>query len=258
MKAGSIKIIAHRGSSYLCPQNTMSAFLQAKEDGAHAIEIDLRATKDNHLVVMHDKRINRVTRGRGKVSAMTIDKLLSYDFGERFGNLYRGERVPLLSQVLEFAKVTGMYINIEIKQNFSRRYDVERAAVSMCEGEGLLSRVVFSSFDFKLLLRIKELNSNCRTALLFDYPIVEPWRLAKEIGAFALHPSFSVAMKDGFIEKCKEWGIKVNVWTVNSLPRIARLIKKQPDGVITNFPHQVKRMLDYYISTGRLDAGGVI
>ena len=65
-------------------------------------------------------------------------------------------------------------------------------------------------------------------------------------------------MKDGFIEKCKEWGIKVNVWTVNSLPRIARLIKKQPDGVITNFPHQVKRMLDYYISTGRLDAGGVI
>ena len=68
----SIKVVAHRGSSDDAPEHTLSAYKRAIEDGADALECDVRLTKDGHLVCVHDRRIDRTSNGRGIVSTLEL------------------------------------------------------------------------------------------------------------------------------------------------------------------------------------------
>jgi glycerophosphoryl diester phosphodiesterase len=93
----TILIVAHRGSSADRPENTMAAYRRAIEAGAGAIEVDLRQTKDGHLVSLHDARLDRTTNGSGPLASVALAEVLQLDAGS-------GERVPTFPQILELAK----------------------------------------------------------------------------------------------------------------------------------------------------------
>ena len=76
-----IQVIAHRGSSEDAPEHTLAAYRQAIEDGADALECDVRLTADGHLVCVHDRRVNRTSNGRGAVSTLELAQLNELDFG---------------------------------------------------------------------------------------------------------------------------------------------------------------------------------
>lgn len=97
--------IGHRGAAGLEPENTLRSFRRAAAEGADAVELDLRLTRDKHLVVMHDATVNRTTNGSGSVAQMTLNDLKQLDAGV-------GERVPTFEQVLE---VTDLPIYAELK-----------------------------------------------------------------------------------------------------------------------------------------------
>lgn len=76
-----IQVVAHRGASEDAPEHTLAAYRKAIEDGADALECDIRLTADGHLVLVHDRRVNRTSNGRGAVSALELSELAALDFG---------------------------------------------------------------------------------------------------------------------------------------------------------------------------------
>lgn len=97
-------IIAHRGSSADRPENTLAAYRRAIEAGADAIEIDLRLTKDGHLVSLHDDTLDRTTDGSGPVESITLAEVRKLDAGAWFGPEFKGERVPTFPEILKLAR----------------------------------------------------------------------------------------------------------------------------------------------------------
>ncbi len=107
-------ICAHRGENQVNPENTLSAFREAVSLGAHMIEFDVRMTKDGHLVIMHDKTVDRTTNGKGLVRELTLKQIKELDAGNWKSKKFKEEKVPLLSEALEVIP-KNMWINLHLK-----------------------------------------------------------------------------------------------------------------------------------------------
>jgi glycerophosphoryl diester phosphodiesterase len=108
-------IAAHRGGTTTHPENTLAAFREAVRLGAHQIELDVRATADAELVVIHDPTVDRTTDGRGAVAELTLEALRHLDAGHRWGPACAGERIPTLAEVVD-AMPRDVWLNIQIKR----------------------------------------------------------------------------------------------------------------------------------------------
>jgi glycerophosphoryl diester phosphodiesterase len=107
-------ICAHRGAMDTHPENTLAAFREAVRLGAHMIELDVRLTKDGHLVILHDETVDRTTDGKGKISEMILDEVKDLDAGSWRSDAFAGERIPTLSEVLAIMPV-NIWLNIHLK-----------------------------------------------------------------------------------------------------------------------------------------------
>ena len=92
-------IIAHRGDKTHAPENTLAAFKLAAENGADAIEFDVKLTADGRVIVLHDQTVNRTTNGMGKISKLPYAAVRDLDAGAWFSEKFRGERIPTLDEV---------------------------------------------------------------------------------------------------------------------------------------------------------------
>lgn len=118
-----VMLQAHRGVSTEYPENTMAAFRASKFQGYDIIELDPACTADGQFVIMHDKTINRTGRKADgseiekeiKITDITYKEALGYDFGLWFANKFQGEKIPLMSEVLRFAKENNMPLKIDNK-----------------------------------------------------------------------------------------------------------------------------------------------
>nr|WP_054637803.1 glycerophosphodiester phosphodiesterase family protein [Thalassobacillus sp. C254] len=110
-------IFAHRGASITHPENTMTAFQAAVDAGAEGIELDVQLTKDEEVVVIHDNTVNRTTDGFGAVHELTAKEISKLDAGSWRDASFRGEKVPLLKDVLEWLTDKDILINIELKKH---------------------------------------------------------------------------------------------------------------------------------------------
>src|SRR5512136_2702473 len=89
-------IIAHRGDKSHAPENTLAAFSLAAEEGADAIEFDVKLSADGQVIVLHDQTVDRTTNGKGNVSRLPLTALRELDAGMWFSEQYRGEKIPTL------------------------------------------------------------------------------------------------------------------------------------------------------------------
>jgi glycerophosphoryl diester phosphodiesterase len=103
-KWGGIEVSAHRGAVKFAPENTLAAIDRAIELGADIIEMDIRETKDGHLVICHDSTLERTTNGSGQISAKTLAELKELDAGSWFGQEFAGEKIPTLRDALHLLK----------------------------------------------------------------------------------------------------------------------------------------------------------
>ena len=107
--------MAHRGASYIAPENTLIAFKKAIALGADGIELDVHLSADGIPVVMHDETLDRTTNGKGLIKYYNVCDLESLDAGGWFSDDYAGEAVPTLEQVLKLISDTDMVLNVEMK-----------------------------------------------------------------------------------------------------------------------------------------------
>lgn len=229
-------IFAHRGASGYAPENTLEAFDLAIQQKAHGIELDVHLTADDQLIVAHDETIERVSDGEGLICQMTLAELKKFNFNKTHPE-YAHAAMPTLQEVFQLIKPSDLRINIELKNSKIDYPDLERKILELAAREGMLDRILFSSFNHFSLLRTKELMPEMFCGLLYSATMYRPWAYANLLGVDALHPHFSeiVFTRDECL-RAHAAGIAVNPWTVNRKEDIIETLKLGADIIITNYP----------------------
>lgn len=238
-------IIAHRGASAYAPENTMVAFQKAVELSADGIEFDVKCSKDGEMVIIHDQSLERTTNGHGRVNETNLKDLRNLDAGSSFSSEFAGEKIPILSEVLEeFSK--RLLINIELTNYASISDGLANKAAHLVKQMGVENRVFFSSFHPYNLFITRRILPNVSVALL-ALPGKKGWifrsNLMRWLSPDLIHP-FYLDVDKRFIEKQHKKNRKVNVWTVNTETQIKKFLKDNVDGLITDDPSLAKRIIN--------------
>ncbi len=157
---------AHRGASHEAPANTLAAFLLAVDLGADGIEFDVHLSKDGHAVVIHDFDVSATTDGQGLVRAKTLAELKELDAGSWFDPVFAGQRIPTLQEVID-AVGHRLLLNIELKTSGWGDGGLAAKVTHIVEQNGLVDRVILSSFNPLTVWRAKRRNpQDCYRAAL--------------------------------------------------------------------------------------------
>jgi glycerophosphoryl diester phosphodiesterase len=238
-------VLGHRGAAADAPENTLAAFELALEQGADGIELDVTLTADGAPVVIHDDTLERTTNGHGPVGALTLAELKTLEAGypAKFGQRFRGLRVPTLSEVFQAAGEPAI-VQVEIKHDRSRGRQLAQRVVEVIRERGREGRVLISSFQFSSLGRVKALDPDLPVALLYQRPSCGP-RLAKLLAGRLPHEAHNPSaerLTAADIAWYHERGLRVNAWTVDDEAEMRRLFAGGVDGLITNRPDLAMRV----------------
>lgn len=241
-----VTVIAHRGYRDVAPENTMSAFRKAYQIGVNMVELDVSLTKDREVAIMHDDTIDRTTNGKGNIEDKTLAELKELDAGSWFSPVFKGEQVPTLGEVLEFAK-DKICVNIEIKSYTVEKRSqtgIEAKVVELIKKYDMKEHVLVSSFSQEALRRIKVIDPSVPTALLIvsDGIFNSQTSMAKKVNSDAINELYNFT-RGSEIEKSQKNNLKVNVWTINDPHAMSELIDKKVDGLITDRPDLALKVL---------------
>ncbi|MBI4927269.1 MAG: glycerophosphodiester phosphodiesterase [Anaerolineae bacterium] len=240
-------VIAHRGACAYAPENTLSAFRLAVEQGADAVELDAKLSADGEVMVIHDQTVDRTTDGNGTVRRMTLGQLKSLDAGKFFSSKYTNEPIPTLAEVFETVG-QQILINVELTNYTSINDGLVEKVVDLVRRCQLEDRVMFSSFHPINLVRARRLLPEVPVGILALEGRAGWWArsfLLRHISPEFVHPYFTDASA-GFIRRQHESGRKVNVWTVNDPGDLSKLSVDGVDGLITDDPIAGRRAVEVH------------
>jgi len=224
-----IEVTGHRGAAGLEPENTLRSIRKAIELGVDRVEIDVRVTKDNYLVVIHDETVDRTTNGHGYVKNLTFSELRRLDAG-------KGERIPTLEEVLSLTK-GKVTLQVELKAR-----EATEPTVRLIERNNVEREVVVTSFMHDLLRRAHDLNPTLRTgALFFDVP-GDICQRAFDVHSEAIHVYYR-NVNSKLIEDAHRRGLKVSVWNPDELEDMKEMISLGVDVIGTNRPDLLLNLL---------------
>lgn len=167
------EIIAHRGASYLAPENTLAAFRKAIELGADGVEMDVQMTADGGLVIHHDYIIDLHTDISGKIYDMTMGELKDLDFGSWKDVSFKDEKIATLQEAMELCSTMGeITVQLELKSTMNNDPNFVPQVLEEVRAAGMQDRVVLVSFNHDLLRQAKQLMPELRVGALL-YGAVE-------------------------------------------------------------------------------------
>ncbi|MBA2945457.1 glycerophosphodiester phosphodiesterase [Streptomyces himalayensis] len=267
-----IEVVAHRGASEDAPEHTLAAYKKAIEDGADALECDVRLTADGHLVCVHDRRVNRTSNGRGAVSALELADLAALDFGSwKKQQTPAGDRgweespdweehpdpedtsVLTLERLLELVADAGRPVGLAIETKHPTRWagQVEERLLALLKRFGLdsppaegPSPVRIMSFSARSLHRIRAASPTLPAVYLMQFlsPRLRDGRLPVGVGIAG--PGIRIVRSHpGYVARLKQAGHQVHVWTVDQPADVELCAELGVDAIITNRPRQVLSQL---------------
>lgn len=249
--------IAHRGASGegLAPENTLAAFERAIELGVDLIELDVQETGDGRLVVIHDPTLDRTTDLSGPVSEKTLAEIRRGDAGSWCSSRFRGERVPLLEEVLELARRRVLTL-VEIKAR-----GIAERVLQVVEEMGAEDQVVIQSFVPQTVRRVKLLAPALPAVLLVSTLPTTPARIrvrrlareVLEVGANAVG-IWHTALTPALLEEMRQRSIGVWAWTVDDEIVMRDLALMGVQGLITNYPDRLNKVLGELEGEGDIQA----
>ncbi len=225
-----LKVIGHRGFPRRYPENTIASFLGALLYGAHGVELDVRVSKDNYPVVIHDEDLERVAGLGIRLKEATLRELKRVHLG-------MAQTIPTLEEVLDAIPKT-YEVFVEIKE-----LSAAVPSYNIVAEKGLLGSVIFISFNEEVLRRIRSLDKNARLGINIDS--VEKAKralvLAEELGLETINPPVEAIGIVGlrglknYLSEVKQLGLKTVLWTVNDV-EIVNKLRDKLDYVITDDP----------------------
>lgn len=265
--------IAHRGASRYAPELTMAAFDGAVERGADYLELDVQVSVDGTLVVIHDETLGRTARGpagscSGRVDTKTLAQLKTCDVGSWFADRYphrpsfAGERIPTVAEVFE-RYGSGVSYLIELKSPEHSPGLAELLLLRLLDTHDLREeaveqgRVVVQSFSRNDLLLLRALDPELPLVqLLAAVPSpADRHSVLDVVAGYADWIAPAAGLVDAeFVEAAHGRCLAVTPYTVDGADRMRTLIDAGVDGIITNRPHRLHRVLGRSAVAGRGDA----
>ena len=232
------RLIAHRGAKNSAPENTLAAINEAARCSAGWVELDVQLTKDGVPVLLHDRSLDRTTNGSGEIKNIDSSSLTSLDAGYWFDAKYKGENVPLLLDALDLCQKLNLGVNLEIKAYGTSIHNTVVRTLSVVNefGSEFEEKLLFSSFDTKVLSTLKSLSPNFPRGL-----IVEKFHgdLAADLlsnACFSIHPAISFLKNRANIKKVLSFDVPIIPYTVNDLDTAKRLAELNINTFITDEP----------------------
>ena len=224
-------VIAHRGASAAEPENTLRAFELAIRLGAEMIELDLHATRDGRVVVIHDDDLSQTTDLRGRVSEMSLGEV-------RKANAGKGEPVPTLEETLDLARGRAR-LYLEIKD--------PRAAgetLRLVRERGCRDEVLLASFNIGLMRRLSDEVSDVEIGVILGAETFDPrvWIALRRVNYSVLSLQVGVCF-NRLAARVKRNGKQLYVWTANDEPTFARMLARGVDGIVTDYPDRLTTFL---------------
>ncbi|MCF7926561.1 MAG: glycerophosphoryl diester phosphodiesterase membrane domain-containing protein [Candidatus Izimaplasma sp.] len=236
------RIIAHRGSSVDAPENTVAAIEKAVLDGADAVEVDVRFTKDGVPILMHDKTLKRTTNDslNRVVSDTTYEEISSLDAGSWFSDAFKNEPVPTLEEALLAARFK-VKVYIELKE--TPDYAAEKIT-SLLEETNMIYQVKILSFNEPILQSFKEQNNNIKTMLLLSAFLGNLNTLIKyeSVDHYGIRYQL-IQNNHNYITDLQEAGKEVYVYTINSTNAIQEMDNYGVNGIITDVPIKTREIV---------------
>ena len=295
-KPNHIKIYGHRGARGVLPENTLDSFQYLFDNNIKAYETDILISKDSIPVITHDFHLdpsltqdeegNWIEDENIKIIDLTYDQISKYEvgslnkltkYGRRFLNQKKleNQKIPKVSELLDLTsknKISDLVINLEIKstpvqQNLTPSpEEMVKIVLEEVNQSNLTDKIIYSSFDWRVLREIKNYNPEIpRAYLSFEQQSSgsfgniydqSPWmdftplhnnvdlpKLIKALGGKAWHP-FYRNVNEKIVEISHIENLPVNVWTVNDEEDMLRMIDIGVDGIMTDYPVQLKELCE--------------
>ena len=236
-------VIAHRGVSGSYPENTLSAFQAAIDIRAEMVELDVSISQDGIPVVVHDRTVDRTTDFEGDVQSFSVEELKRMEVGAWFSEEFRGEEFPTLRESLELMK-GQIAVNIEIKTEAVSdeiQGGVVDKALQIVKDLDMISSVIFSSFDYRVMEQLNVLDSKIAKALLYEASQsaeLLPSELVQKYKIDIFNCSYK-QLSEKWINDLQKHEIPYFVYTVNEPELMRELIEKDVSGIFTDFPQEL-------------------
>jgi len=217
--------IGHRGARAHEPENTLRGFKNAIELGVDAVEFDVRRTKDDKIVVIHDAEVDRTTDGKGLVNELTLEEIKRL-------SAEKNEKIPALEEALDFLDKKVKVI-IELKET-----GLEEKVLEAIRERGLEKNVLIVSFIEEALRKVREIGGKVETGLIY-VKHRNPTKTALDLGASYLLPLYRFT-HTADVQRAHQNGLKVIVWTINTKEEASEYAKKGVDGIASDKPDILK------------------
>ncbi len=227
--ARTLEVTAHRGASVYYPENTLSAFEGAKKLGADWIELDVQETKDGQVIVIHDTNFKRTTGVDKNTWELEYNEVEKLDAGKFFAKKFAGEKIPLLEDVIDFAKENNIRLNIEIKPTGYEKA-LEKEVVDIIKQKAFTDNCVITSQVYDVLKKVKKYDKNIKTVYVMSlaYGDITSLKAADNFSVEAM----SVTKK--LVKTVHNEGKELYAWTVNTKDSIKDMIDLKVDNIITD------------------------
>lgn len=220
------RVIGHRGCKGEEPENTLRGIRNALDLGADGVEVDVHLSKDGKVVVIHDETVDRTTNGKGFVKDIEYKKLARLDAG-------KGEKIPLLSEVIDAVRKHDKELVIEIKCR-----NAEEKVMGIVKGKDYVEKSIVISFDHRIVKKVKKICPSIRTGCLLVGLPVHAYKLIEDANADMLSVNADT-VDNGLIKECHRKGYKVMVWNVDERKEFLDFKKMGADYIGTNVPSVV-------------------
>ncbi len=249
-------VFAHRGGGGLYPENTLEAFKYSAQMGVDVLELDVHSTSDGALVVIHDATLDRTTNGVGRINQMTLAELKKLDAGFKFtpdgGQTFpfrgKGVTIPTLQEI--FDALPEKTFNVEPKQ---AEPSITTPLCEIIRDRKMTAKIIVGSFRQQAIDEFRAQCTEVATAAtpaevrdflaLYKVGLGETYRppmqvlqIPERLGAL------QIVSKD-FVETAAKLNLKVHVWTINEPADMQRLIEMRVDGIMTDYPDRLLKLL---------------
>lgn len=257
MPALAVEIVAHRGASYDAPENTVSSVKLGYEQGADAVEIDVYLTADGEIVVFHDKNTEKIDGDKRPIAAQTLAELQRRDVGSWKGaaggwegDKYRGERMPVLADVLPLIP-QGRRLFVEIKCGPEVLPPMKKAFEAAGVGKDQITIIAFGedaaagakkTFPEIPVYWLASIKQDEKTGE-WGPPRDELIATAKSLGVDGLDLQARRIIDAAYVKAVKDAGLQIHVWTVDDPAEAKRLAEAGIQSITTNRPAFLRREL---------------
>lgn len=232
-----VEVAGHRGDGFNAPENTVSSVESGIQKGIDAVEIDVTLTKDDVLVLSHDLDLNRLAGEPITIREETYEDIADIDIGRSFDESFAGETLATLDDILEITAASDTRVIIDVKADTDEEIYAEEIAKSV-EKHDAAELASVQSFNPTFLKLMREENPDIDIGqILFLYA----GNLSDlDVDFYTVRETM---LTERFVERAKKQNRAIWVWTVNSERNMKKVLSYDIDGIITDYPEHVQRVI---------------